>query len=211
MRQDGKRSSGLIGLTGGIACGKSEVGRILEGLGVPVIDTDHLAHETMKPGTAIHRRIKAAFGPGVIQATGEIDRARLGRIVFSDRRALNALNAIVHPAVIRLWKKRAREVLKSKPRVVVIVPLLFETGQDRSWDAAVICVAASRSAVLKRLKKRKLSRTEALRRIHAQWPLSRKISKSDYVIRNNGTIRELEKTTQRIWKNLLEKESKYHG
>ena len=211
MRQDGKRSGGLkIGLTGGIACGKSEVGRILGELGVAVIDADRLAHELMVPGTGVYRGIRTRFGREVIGASGEIDRRRLGQIVFSDTRARKALNALVHPAVIRLWKKRAGEALKRRPQVVVIVPLLFETGEEKSWDA-IICVAASRAVVLKRLQGRKLSRADSLRRIRAQGPLSGKIRKSDYVIWNNGTIRELEKTTKRIWRSLLKKESKYHG
>ena len=129
---------------------------------------------------------------------------------MDDERARKALNALVHPAVIKLWKKRAREVLRRRPQVVVIVPLLFEVGEEKSWDA-VVCVAASRDVVMQRLRDRKLSRADSLRRIRAQGPLSGKIRKSDYVIWNNGTIRELEKTTKRIWKSLLKKESKYHG
>ena len=211
MRESGKRSGGLkIGLTGGIACGKSEVGRILRKLGVAVIDADELAHEVMRPRTVLCRRIRAWFGRDIVKASGEIDRGRLGRIVFSDARARKALNALVHPAVINLWKKRVREVLKRKSQVVVIVPLLFEVGEEKSWDA-VVCVAASRDVVLKRLRDRKLSRADSLRRIRAQAPLSSKIRKSDCVIWNNGTIRELEKTTRKIWKHLLKKESKHHG
>ena len=211
MRQDGKRSGGLkVGLTGGIACGKSKVGRILGELGVVVIDADDLAHELMAPGTDVYRRIRARFGREILKESGEIDRGQLGRIVFSDAQARKALNALVHPAVIKLWKKRAGEALKRRPQVVVIVPLLFEVGEEKSLDA-VICVAASRAVVMRRLRNRKLSRTDSLQRIRAQMPLCGKIRKSDYVIWNNGTIRELEKTTKKIWKNLLKKESKYHG
>lgn len=205
-----KRPSGLaIGITGGIACGKSEVGRILDRHGVPVLDADDVAHRLLQPGTSVHRRVVRAFGPGVVGPGGAIDRARLGAIVFADDLARARLNRIVHPAVRRERDRWLADMRRRHPVAAVIIPLLFEVGATKGWDA-VICVAARRTDVLARLRKRGLATSAAASRIRAQWPLKRKIEGSDYVIWNKGTRRELERATLRTLKNILRKEKDQH-
>lgn len=205
-----KRVSGLaLGITGGIACGKSEVGRILTRRGVPVLDADDVAHRLLQPGTAVHRRVIRAFGPGVVGSGGSIDRTRLGAVIFADGKARERLNRIVHPAVRRERDRWLADMRHRHAAVAVIVPLLFEVGATKDWDA-VICVAARRADMIARLRKRGHTATEAVRRIRAQWPLKRKIERSDYVIWNLGTRRELERATLRTLNIILRKEKDQH-
>ncbi|MFC1467244.1 dephospho-CoA kinase [Verrucomicrobiota bacterium] len=180
-----------IGITGGIACGKSETGRILEALGVAVCDADQVAHRQMLPGTPVFQEIVRAFGPQVLNEEGSIDRGSLGQLVFCDPKALQRLNAMVHPAVqdaIRSWLSAQQGLC------AVMVPLLYEVGWEEMWDA-VICVAASRQNMLERLTRRGFSEEESCRRIQAQMELNEKISRADYVIYNDGTLAELRENT----------------
>jgi dephospho-CoA kinase len=174
----------ILALTGGIACGKSEAGRILEKQGFAVLDTDLLAHELMRSGTPLFQQIVERFGNSVVGVDGELDRAVLGRIVFEHPEALTDLNRLVHPRVIE-----AAEQWKSAQAAdaVVMVPLLFETGWSDGWDA-VVCVSADKETVFQRLEKRGFGREEAQRRIAAQMPLSEKEDRSDFTIENCGSL-----------------------
>jgi dephospho-CoA kinase len=173
-----------IALTGGIACGKSETGRILAEQGFAVLDTDLLAHELMRGGTAVFLKVVERFGEQVVGADGNLDRAVLGRIVFEDPAARDALNRMVHPAVIE-----AAEQWKAAQTgdAAVMVPLLFEAGWVDEWDA-IICVSADDETVFQRLEKRGLNRTEAACRMAAQMPLQEKKRRSDFTVENNGTL-----------------------
>lgn len=188
----------ILALTGGIACGKSETGRILEEQGFAVLDTDFLAHQLMKAGGPVFQRVVEQFGDQVIGIDGEINRAALGKIVFEDPAALEDLNRQVHPAVID-----AAEQWKSNQNgdAAVMVPLLFETGWTDPWDA-IICVSADERTIFQRLEKRGLNEADARRRIAAQMPLSEKEKRADFIIRNSGTLDALHEqvcsTIQRI-------------
>jgi len=184
----------ILGLTGGIACGKSEVGRILQQNGFAVLDTDTLAHELMKAGAPVFKTVVTRFGKSVLGANGEIDRSALGKIVFENPDALQALNELVHPAVIEAveqWKARQRG------DAAVMVPLLFETGWTNGWSA-IICVSAEEEVVFQRLEKRGLSEAEARKRIAAQMPLTEKEKKSDFILRNNETLDALRNETVKV-------------
>jgi dephospho-CoA kinase len=184
----------ILALTGGIACGKSETGRILAEEGFAVLDTDLLAHKMMKAGTRVFQKVVNRFGNGVIGGDGELDRASLGKIVFDDRSARNDLNKLVHPAVIQ-----AAEEWKTEQGgdCAVLIPLLFETGWTDGWDA-VVCVSADEQSVFQRLEKRGLTAEEARKRVSAQMPLSEKKKKSDFIIVNNETLDELRNETLRV-------------
>lgn len=176
----------VLGITGGIACGKTEAGRILSSEGFKVLDSDFLAHELMAKGRSVYRKVIEYFGTGILAADGEIDRIKLGRKVFSDLQAREALNRLVHPAVIESagsWMKECREALED---AAVLVPLLFESGWTDGWDA-VICVTAPEEQVIQRLEKRGLPKAEALKRIAAQMPQPEKAARADFVIDNSGT------------------------
>jgi dephospho-CoA kinase len=190
----------ILGITGGIACGKTEAGRILSMEGFKVLDSDFLAHELMSRGRPVYEAVVKEFGREILAADGEIDRANLGKRVFADRQARETLNRLVHPAVIqaaREWIKNCRDAQED---AAVLVPLLFETGWTDGWDA-VICVTAPEERVFQWLEKRGLTGDEARNRIAAQMPQSKKAAQADFVIENDGTTEALR---NRIM-NLVEK------
>jgi dephospho-CoA kinase len=205
-RTDGR----AVAITGGLACGKSEVGRILRGDGVAVLDADDVARDLMQPGTPVYREVVGRFGPGIVAADGSIDRAALGDRVFRDDAERCALNERVHPAVmaaIRTWLAGA-----ARPRwpAAVIIPLLFEIGAADGWSA-IVCVAADEDRVRERLRGRGLSDAEARRRLAAQWPVEEKIKRSQYVIENNDTLEALAGRTRRVWQTIVKEENPDHA
>lgn len=177
-------SSIVLGVTGGIACGKSEVGRIFAEEGFEVLDTDGLAHEVMKAGTPVFERVLEQFGKSILGAEGEIDRTKLGSLVFADPAARETLNGLVHPAVM---EAAAQWMMERNSDIVMLVPLLFEAGWIDGWDA-VLCVSADEENVFHRLEKRGLSEDEARKRIAAQMPLAEKEAKADFILKNNETL-----------------------
>jgi len=176
----------ILGITGGIACGKTETGRILSSEGFKVLDSDFLAHELMRKGRAVYRKVIEYFGDGILAADGEIDRKKLGQKVFSDPQAREALNRLVHPAVIESATNWIRECRESGEDAAVLVPLLFEAGWTAAWDA-VVCVTAPEEQVIQRLEKRGLPKAEAMRRIGAQMPQQEKAARADFTVENGGT------------------------
>ncbi|KAG6334465.1 hypothetical protein ID866_4627 [Astraeus odoratus] len=183
----------VVGLTGGIATGKSTVSSLFRTSGVPVIDADELARKAVAPGTRALSQIAAFFGPDVILPDGSLDRKRLGSIVFNDEAKRKKLNAIVHPAVRRamLW-----EVLKHWVRgermCVLDVPLLIEGGLWR-WVGCIVVVYCSPEIQLRRLIARDNStEAEASARISSQLPIASKVAYADVVVDNSGTRAELE-------------------
>lgn len=178
----------LVGLTGGVATGKSTVAKMFKQGGAVVIDADQLARDVVKPGKPAWRAIVKLFGKTVLNQDRSLDRQALGRIVFRNPRKRRQLECIIHPRVAREQQRLVRRIAKGKPRAVVIyeVPLLFEAGVDKRVDK-IIVVTADRNTQIARLKKRNsLSRTEALRRISSQMPLTKKIQQADHVL--NGTL-----------------------
>jgi dephospho-CoA kinase len=180
----------VLGITGGIACGKTETGRILSAEGFKVLDSDFLAHELMGKGHPVYAKVVEHFGGAILGENGEIDREKLGKKVFADPPARGALNRLVHPAVIRAAQEWIEECRASQEDAAVLVPLLFEAGWTDGWDA-VICVTAPEEQVFQRLEKRGLSKAEAQKRIAAQMPLAEKAGKADFVIENSGTLESL--------------------
>ncbi|WJQ06488.1 dephospho-CoA kinase [Geobacillus stearothermophilus] len=180
-----------IGLTGGIASGKSTVSAMMRELGLPVIDADEAARAVVRPGEEAYRQIVAAFGPGILRADGEIDRAKLGAIVFNDEQQRKVLNAIVHPAVRKKMLAEKEAHIRSGAKTVVLdIPLLFESGLTH-WVDKVLVVYVDDDVQLRRLMARNgFTEEEALARIRSQWPMAEKVKRADAVIDNNGTIEE---------------------
>lgn len=175
----------LVGLTGGIATGKSTVARMFKQCGAVVIDADQLAHDVVKPGKPAWREILKTFGKAVLNPDRTLNRQALGAIVFGNRTRLRRLERIIHPRVAREQARLTRQAARKNPKAVVVydVPLLFEAGVDRRVDKIVV-VTADRETQIARLKKRNgLSRTAALRRINSQMPLAEKIARADFVIK----------------------------
>jgi len=178
----------LVGLTGGVATGKSTVAKIFKRCGAVVIDADELARVVVEPGKPAWRDIVKLFGKTVFNPDRSLDRQALGSIVFRNRAKLRQLEHIIHPRVAREQQQLVRRVAKRNPYAVVIyeVPLLFEAGVDKRVDK-IIVVTADRDTQIARLKKRNgLSRAEALRRIRSQMPLAKKRRRADHVL--DGTI-----------------------
>ena len=192
-----------VGLTGGIASGKSTVGKILEREGIPVVDADHLARKAVEKGQPAYEEIVQAFGPEILQEDGELDRPKLGSIVFPDRAKLEKLEKMVHPHVRQLAMEEKQKLIASGAEVAVyMVPLLFEKGSGEDFDE-VIVVASDPENQLKRIRDRDgLSDEEATDRIASQMSVEEKIALADDVIQNNGTLEELEEAVLQIIQDL---------
>jgi dephospho-CoA kinase len=190
----------VIGLTGSFGSGKSTVAGIFRSLGVEIIDADKLAHCLIMPGRGIYKRIIRAFGKGILREDKTIDRNRLADIVFNDRDALKALDRIVHPQVIAIIKNKIKA---SHHKVIVLdAPLLIEAGLTDVTDKLVV-VKASRKKQIERIRKKtSLSKTDILKRIKQQVPLRKKLCLADFVIDNNGSVRETKKQVEQIRRQL---------
>ena len=178
----------LVGLTGGVATGKSTVAKMFKQCGAVVIDADELAWDVVKPGKPAWREIVKTFGRDILNPDRTINRRTLGAIVFRNKTKLRILERIIHPRVAREQARLTQQAARNDPKVVVIydVPLLFEVGIDKRVDT-IIVVTADRETQITRLKKRNgLSRAEAIRRIRSQMPLAKKIKRADHVL--SGTL-----------------------
>lgn len=207
MNGKGKKKPLLLGITGGIGCGKSAAGAALESLGVAVLDADHEAHRLMRKGLPVHGLIVEAFGSGMVSADGEIDRAKLAAVVFADRSKLERLNSIVHPAVRQGWREWAKARRAEGRDAAVIIPLLYEVGETEGWDA-VICIAASDDIARARLRARGMNDRQIDGRMQAQMPLAEKCRRADYVILNNGTVEELKQNVENTLKEIQNKRNR---
>jgi dephospho-CoA kinase len=187
----------VIGLTGNIATGKSTVMAMLARLGAFIIDADKLAHHLMRAGTPVHQRIVARFGAAVLAPSGEIDRARLGAIVFADAQALRDLEAIVHPAVVEETLALLRAA--TEPVAVVEAIKLLEAGMERTCQAVWVVAAPRAQQVERLMRTRHLAQTEAELRIAAQPPTSAKVARADVVIDNGGALADTWAQVVRAW------------
>ena len=179
-----------IGLTGGIASGKSSVGRLLAARGLPLLDADVYAREALALGSPGAGAVLERYGDGIRAPGGEIDRAALGRIVFGDGAERRWLEQLLHPVVRACFKAKLQE-LAAEPVVVLVVPLLFEAGLE-TLCSEVWLVDCDETQQLQRLMARDgLGEADARARIAAQWPLARKRQLADVVLNNRGTPDEL--------------------
>ncbi|MEE9369519.1 MAG: dephospho-CoA kinase [Pontiella sp.] len=195
---DIKRNAIVIGITGGIACGKSEVGRILREMEYTVCDADSLAHDLMRKGTSVFDQIVSHFGKDILSDEGEISRPILGKIIFYNPDQREILNKLVHPAVREALIEWIKEKRSLGQNAAVLIPLLYESGmQNLDWNS-VICVSSSEGDVFQRLEKRGLSNEEAESRIYSQMEVTEKEKLADYVVPNSGTLGELELATRKI-------------
>jgi len=194
----------LVGLTGGIASGKSTVANIFKRYGAVVIDADALARKVVEPGKPAWREIVNTFGKTILNPDRTLNRQTLGTRVFRHPAKLRRLERIIHPRVAREQARLTRHAARNDSRAIVIydVPLLFEAGIDARVDTTIV-VTADRATQIVRLKKRNgLSRAEALRRIASQMPLAEKRRRADYVLDGTLSLPELRKQIRLLYRSL---------
>lgn len=184
-----------MGLTGGLASGKSSALREFARRGAAVVDLDAIAREQARPGKPGHRAITRAFGRGVLGPDGVVDRARLGARVFRSPAARRRLENATHPHILR---EMGRRVKRAKGVVIVDVPLLFEKNLQGRFDATLAVTCPPAAQIRRAARRDGLAPAEIRRRLKAQWPMARKAAAADAVLANDGTLSRL-KAQVRAW------------
>jgi dephospho-CoA kinase len=194
----------VIGLTGGIGTGKSLVAHMLGELGAEIIDADRIGHEAYTPHTPVWKEVVEAFGEDILQTSGEIDRKRLGSIVFSDPKELARLNSIMHPRMAEMIHKRVIELEgQGADTVVVEAAVLVEAGWDKlPWVDEVWVTKSDEEQVVQRIKKRNnLPDEEIRKRIGSQLPFEKRSRNAQVVVDNSGAIDDLKQAVESIWES----------
>ncbi|MCC9089153.1 MULTISPECIES: dephospho-CoA kinase [Bacillus] len=189
----------VIGLTGGIASGKSTVSQMIKELGIRVVDADVIAKEAVSKGTPALHQIVQTFGEDVLLPNGELNRQQLGAIIFSDEEKRKQLNAIVHPEVRKeMLKQRDEGINQQETFVVLDIPLLFESQLESLVDRIIVVYTTPELQLSRLMNRNALSEEEALNRIHSQQPLEEKCQKADRVIENTKDLAFMRKQLQNI-------------
>lgn len=189
----------ILGLTGGIASGKSTVSRYFKEQGFPVVDADVIAREVMEPEEPAYRKVVEFFSQDILNPDHSINRERLGDIVFSDSEKLRQLNTLVQKEIFNTIMKKKNELIGQENTLIILdIPLLYEAGYDKYVDEVMV-VYTDHATQLTRLRKRdQLSEAAAIRRIESQEPLESKKARADVVIDNNGTIEQTKRQVD-VW------------
>jgi dephospho-CoA kinase len=195
----------VIGITGGIATGKSTVARMFVDLGAQSVDADAIAREILSPGAEVETEVKAAFGPGIVAGDGNIDRGKLADIVFSDDSAREKLNSITHPRIIRILEDRIKDFRTSAgPHEILVaeIPLLVEADLSGIVDKVIVVVAEHRAQQNRLQMRSALSQTQVEQRIRSQMPACQKAEFADWLIDTNGALQNTASQVKRIWDQL---------
>lgn len=189
----------LVGLTGGIATGKSTVAAMFAARGAAVVDADRIAHALQAPGQPCHRAIVEAFGPEILDGAGRIDRRRLGARVFADAAARQRLETIMHPAIRQACEREIRAAEASGRRLCIVdAALILEAGRRERFDRIVVVSAPEEVQVDRLVRTRGLSPAEARERLASQWTTSAKAALADFVIENGGDLASTEGQVARV-------------
>ncbi len=188
-----------VGLTGGIAAGKSTTSERLRRAGWLVIDSDEIARELTAPGQKTWQKLVDAFGEQILNENKTIDRKQLGSMVFRCSQLRETLNGLTHPAIAERWRKEVTDLRARNPngKIAVSVPLLHEAALEGEFEK-ILCVGCSRGTQLRRLQARGLEREEAEARIKSQWPVEKKAARSDVLLWNDGSLELLEQQISRF-------------
>jgi dephospho-CoA kinase len=195
-----------VGLTGGYASGKSFVAEELQRLGCHLIYADRLGHEVLLPGAEAYAPAVKAFGPGILDETGVIDRKKLGKLVFSSDELLAQLSAIVHPAVFRLEEQLLSQLESTDPNGVAVVEaaILIETGRYQFYEKLVVVVCDQETQIARACKRDGLTREEVLARLEKQLPAEEKVKYADYVVDTTGSKADTAGQVRQLYYSLLE-------
>lgn len=195
-----KKNKFILGVTGNLGCGKSTAAEMFKTKDAQVIDADILAHKLYRAGSGIYRKIKKAFGRGIIKPGNRIDRVKLAKIVFADKKALTLLNNIVHPELIREIKRRIRN--SDKKIIILDAALIIEAGLKKMVDRLVVVTAKRNQQILRGQKSLGLNRGEVVRIIKSQVSQKAKSRFADFIIDNSGSIEKTRKQVLAIRRNL---------
>jgi dephospho-CoA kinase len=194
----------IVGLTGGVASGKTTVSRVLKERGAYIIDADQIARELVRPHTPAWKKLVKAFGRDILREDGSIHRKKLAEKVFADLRQRRLLNQILHPGIRKEMERRAKEIGQQDPEAVVVIdaPLLVELGDHRKMDKLIV-VTSTQTQQIKRLKERDgIGPEKALRIVSSQMSVEDKVKLADFVIRNEGSFQETKKKTREVFQEL---------
>jgi dephospho-CoA kinase len=196
----------VVGLTGGIASGKSTVSHIFRSLGAQVIDADILAREVVEPGKPAWQDIVNAFGRDILLPDGSIDRKKLGAIVFQNPTKREVLNQIVHPRVFEEEKRLYQELRRQYPEALIIVDaaLLIESGSYQRFHKLIVVYVDEQTQLRRLMLRDGISAEEAWARIRSQMPLSEKVKYADYIIDNRGSLEETRRQVEEVYKKLMD-------
>ncbi len=201
----------IVGITGGIACGKTTVSELLTEKGAIPINADEIGHQLLKADSPVIDELTDVFGGDILETSGDVSRKKLGAIVFQDKTARERLNSILHPLIIQRSRRRARQLVTEDPTCVVLLdaPLLIEAGAYDTVDLIVVVIASPETQLRRTLERsiaqgRPLTETEVQARIDAQMPLREKVKYADVVIENGGTLEELHKQVDELWQRIQE-------
>ncbi|MBP8979772.1 MAG: dephospho-CoA kinase [Syntrophobacterales bacterium] len=197
-----------VGLTGGIASGKSTVAQMLVELGAVHIDFDTLAHQVEMPGEPAWQELVTVFGREILNGDETINRTALGELVFRDAARRELLNAIVHPAVFAAWHRQLADIGKRTPHAVVLadIPLLFEVGAEGMVDLVLLVYIPPAEQLRRLMARNGYTRPEAEARLASQMSIDAKLARADIVIDNRGTIGETRRRVAAVWEELRERE-----
>lgn len=210
MKTETHRERGIIvGITGGIACGKTTVSDLLAEKGAIPINADEIGHQLLKADSPVIDELTDAFGKEILDDSGDVSRKNLGAIVFNDKSARERLNSILHPLIIERSRGQARQLVAEDPDCIVLLdaPLLIEAGAYDTVDLIVVVTASAETQLQRTLERsvalgRPLTETEVQARIDAQMPLTEKVKYADIVIENDGQVAELHQQVDALWEEL---------
>jgi dephospho-CoA kinase len=190
----------VVGLTGGIASGKSTVARMLADLGAKIVDADQVARQVVEPGEPAYDDIVAAFGKEILLQDGQLDRKKLGAMVFADGEKRKRLNAITHPRIAAETQKRLMALGAAGERVAVYeAALLVENGVHRGMGGLIVVACSEMEQIQRIMRRDNLSQDEAVQRVRAQAPLSDKVAVATWVIDTNGPLEATKKQVEKVW------------
>jgi dephospho-CoA kinase len=194
----------IVGLTGGVASGKTVISQILRGEGAYLIDADQIAKDLVRPHTSTWNELRRVFGDGILDEDGSIHREKLAARVFSDPEQRNLLNQILHPRIKEEMDRRTKEIGHSDPEAIVVIDaaLLVELGNYREMDRLIVVASTARQQIQRLRNRNGMEEEEAQRVIASQMPLEEKLKVADFIIRNEGSLEETKRRVKEVFQEL---------